>query len=246
VEVSVADPTSEELELLLELQATDHSVRKARHQLDELPEQQLLEEALARAGTLEREHDDVRVELERASARQRQLEREVEVLTQRRDAERARLYDGSVVNARELKAVEAEIETTVRRIDEHEELLLEVLEQVDALETRAADLVIAGDQVRSRATELEQERDEAAKHVLAELAELEADRERRATQLPADLLTRYEAAAARAGGTGVGKLVDNACTACRLTMSRADVGELLAGPPLTTCPQCRRLLVVPS
>ncbi|MFP4149875.1 MAG: C4-type zinc ribbon domain-containing protein, partial [Nitriliruptoraceae bacterium] len=39
---------------------------------------------------------------------------------------------------------------------------------------------------------------------------------------------------------------DNACTACRLTMSRADVGELLAGPPLTTCPQCRRLLVVPA
>ncbi len=242
----MADPTSEELDLLLELQATDHRVRKARHQLDELPEQQLLEEALARAGILEREHDDVRVELERASARQRQLEREVEVLTQRRDAERARLYDGTVGNAREMKAVEAEIETTIRRIDEHEELLLEVLEAVEALETRAADLVVAGEQVRSRATDLEQERDEAAKHVLAELGELEADRDRRAAQLPAELLTRYEVAAARAGGTGVGKLVDNACTACRLTMSRADVGELLAGPPLTTCPQCHRLLVVPS
>ncbi|MFU8840705.1 MAG: zinc ribbon domain-containing protein [Nitriliruptoraceae bacterium] len=242
----MADPTSEELDLLLELQATDHRLRKARHQLDELPEQQLLEDALARAGTLSREHDDVRVELERASARQRQLEREVEVLTQRRDAERARLYDGTVGNAREMKAVEAEIETTIRRIDEHEELLLEVLEAVEALETRAADLVVADEQVRSRATELEQERDEAAKHVLAELGELQADRDRRAAQLPADLLARYEAAAVRAGGTGVGKLVDNACTACRLTMSRADVGELLAGPPLTTCPQCRRLLVVPS
>ncbi|MFP4310870.1 MAG: zinc ribbon domain-containing protein [Nitriliruptoraceae bacterium] len=242
----MADPTSEELELLLELQATDHRVRKTRHQLEELPEQQLLEEALARVGTLEREHDDVRLELERATARQRQLEREVEILTERRDAERARLYDGSVGNAREMKAVEAEIETTLRRIDEHEELLLEVLEQVEGLATRAADLATAGEQVRSRATELEHERDEAAKHLLAELGELEADRARRAAQLPDDLLARYEAAAERAGGTGVGKLIDNACTACRLTMSRADVGELLAGPPLTTCPQCRRLLVVPA
>jgi predicted nucleic acid-binding Zn-ribbon protein len=246
VEVSVAEPTSEELDLLLELQATDHQVRKARHQLEALPEQQLLEDALARAGTLDREHDDVRVELERATARQRQLEREVEVLTERRDAERARLYDGTVVNAREMKAVEAEIETTVRRIDEHEELLLEVLEQVEALEVRAAGLVEVGEQVRSRASELEQERDDAAKHLLAELAELEADRARRAAQLPGELLRRYEEAAERAGGTGVGKLIDNACTACRLTMSRADVGELLAGPPLTTCPQCRRLLVVPA
>lgn len=244
--MSVVDPTSEQLDLLLELQATDHRLRKLQHQLDELAEQQLLEDALARAGTLERDHDDVRVELERASARQRQLEREVDVLTQRRDAERARLYDGTVGNAREMKAVEAEIETTVRRIDEHEELLLEVLGEVEVLETRAGDLVIAGEQVRSRATELEQERDDAAKHLLVELGELQADRGRRAAQLPSELLERYEAAAARAGGTGVGKLIDNSCTACRLSMSRADIGELLAGPPLTTCPQCHRLLVVPA
>ncbi len=242
----MSEPTSAELDLLLELQATDHRVRKVRHQLDDLPEQQQLEAVLATVGELDRQHDDVRVELERASSRQRQLEREIEVLSERRDIERARLYDGSVGNAREMKAVEAEVETTTRRIDEHEELLLEVLEQVEELESTAAQLVADGEQARARAAALETERDAAAKHLLAELGELEADRQRRAEQLPPALLSRYEAAAERAGGTGVGKLVDTSCTACRLTMSRADVGELLAGPPLTTCPQCRRLLVVPE
>lgn len=240
------EPTSAELELLLELQATDHRVRKLRHQLEDLAEQQQLEATLARAGELERQHDDLRVELERASSKQRQLEREVEVLTERRDAERARLYDGTVANAREMKAVEAEIETTVRRIDEHEELLLEVLEQVEALETTAATLVADGEKAREEAAALERARDDAAMHLLAELGELEADRDRRAAALPDDLLQRYEAAAERAGGTGVGKLIDNSCTACRLSMSRADIGGLLAGPPLTTCPSCRRLLVVPE
>jgi len=244
--VNVAEPTSAELDLLLELQATDHRVRKLRHQLDALPEQQQLESTLARAGELDRRHDDVRVELERASSRQRQLEREVEVLSERRDAERARLYDGTVVNAREMKAVEAEIETTVRRIDEHEELLLEVLEQVEALETTAATLVAEGESTRARASELERARDEAAMHLLAELGELEAQRDRKAAGLPEGLLRQYEETAERAGGTGVGKLIDNSCTACRLTMSRADIGDLLAGPPLTRCPQCRRLLVVPE
>ena len=242
----MAEPTSAELDLLLELQATDHRVRKLRHQLDDLPEQQQLEATLARAGELDRQHDDTRVELERASARQRQLEREVEVLTTRRDAERSRLYDGTVGNAREMQAVEAEIETTIRRIDEHEELLLEVLEEVEGLESTVAALVAEGEVSRSEAAALERSRDESAMHLLAELGELEADRDRRAGSLPADLLARYEAAAARAGGTGVGKLIDNSCTACRLSMSRADIGELLAGPPLTTCPQCRRLLVVPE
>ena len=242
----MSEPSSAELDLLLELQATDHRVRKVRHQLDDLPEQQQLEATLSSAGELDRQHDDVRVDLERASAQQRQLEREIEVLSERRDAERARLYDGSVANAREMKAVEAEIETTTRRIDEHEEQLLEVLEQVEALESRAGQLVADGALARDRASELEAARDDAAKHLLAELGELEADRQRRVAQLPGELLARYEAAADRAGGTGVGKLIDNACTACRLTMSRADVGDLLAGPPLTTCPQCRRLLVVPE
>ncbi len=242
----MAEPTSEQLDLLLELQATDHRLRKLRHQLDDLPEQQQLEDALARAGELDRQHDDLRVELERASSRQRQLEREIEVLTERRDAERSRLYDGTVANAREMKAVEAEIETTTRRIDEHEEQLLEVLEQVEELESQVTRVVADGEAARAAAAELEGERDASAKHLLAELGELEADRARRASGLPGDLLTRYGAAAERAGGTGVGKLIDGSCTACRLTMSRADVGDLLAGPPLTTCPQCRRLLVVPA
>jgi uncharacterized protein len=246
VEVSVADPTYEQLDLLLELQATDSTVRRLEHQLDDLPEQQQLLEAEARIAQLGHEHDDIRVELERASAEQRQLEREVDVLTQRRDAERTRLYDGSVVNARELKAVEAEIETTQRRISEHEDLLLEALERVDAMEGRAAELTAGQAHERQRVDELTLARDEAAKGILAQLAELGVLRERQASGLPAELLARYEQAATRYGGTGVGRLEDNACTACRIEMSRVDVGELYAGPPLTTCPQCRRLLVVPA
>jgi uncharacterized protein len=246
VEVSVADPTYEQLDLLLELQATDSAVRRLEHQLADLPEQQLLVEAEQLIGQLGRDHDDVRVELERATADQRQLEREVDVLTQRRDAERTRLYDGTVVNARELKAVEAEIDATERRITEHEDLLLEALERVESLETQAAELTAGQERERARVAELTLARDGAAQGILAELAELGVQRERQAAGLPAELLTRYEQAAARSGGTGVGRLEDSACTACRLEMSRVDIGELYAGPPLTTCPQCRRLLVVPA
>jgi hypothetical protein len=80
VEVRVPDPSPEELEALLELQATDHRVRKLQHLLDDLPEQQRFEAAAARVEELGREHDDVRVDLERATAEQRQLERETDVL----------------------------------------------------------------------------------------------------------------------------------------------------------------------
>lgn len=240
----MADPSSEELELLLELQATDHRVRKVQHILDDLPEQQQLVAANEQVAELRRQHADLRVEMERANSEQRQLERETDVLLERRDAERVRLYDGSVTNARELKSVEAEVDATVRRIEEHEESMLAVMERLDELERRSTDLLAQADAETRRAAELEVTLDESAKEWLAELGELRAIRDRQAGALPAGLIERYEQAAERGGGTGVGVLDGNTCTACRIEMSYADVGELFAGPPLTTCPQCRRLLVV--
>lgn len=244
--MTVPDPSAEQLDLLLELQHTDSRLRRLRRQLEDLPEQRELESLGARITALEREHDDLRVELDRTAAAQRQLEREIDVLTQRRDAERQRLYDGSIVNAREMKAVEAEIATTERRIDEHEDHLLEVLEALEALESKAAALIVARDDASEQVGGVELARDTAAKEILAELAELETMRERQAAGVPDDLLTRYVAAAERGGGTGVGELEGDGCTACRIQLSKVEVSELLTGPPLTTCPQCRRLMVVPA
>lgn len=240
------EPTREHLDLLLELQDTDTHLRRLQHQLDSLPEQQELDAAQARLDEHGRQRDDVTVELDRTGAEQRRLERETDVLTQRRDAERARLYDGTVTNAREMRSVEAEIETTQRRISEHEDLLLEILERTEALESAAAalDEAMASEQERIAAATVG--RDEAAKSILAEQAELRARRDEQAAGLPASLLERYEAVVARTGGAGVGRLEGQACTACRIELSMADVGELYAGPPLATCPQCRRLLVIPD
>ncbi|MCC5949304.1 MAG: hypothetical protein JJT89_12700 [Nitriliruptoraceae bacterium] len=243
--MSEVDP--DQLDQLLALQDTDSRRRRLQHQLDDLPEQQLLIEAQQRIGEIERQHEDLRVALDRAGARQRQLEREVDVLTQRRDAERLRLYDGTVANARELKAVEAEIETTERRIEEHEEQLLEALEEVESLQAQLTGLETAQATERTRVEELTTSRDASAKEIIAEQAELDTTRDRQAADIDAGLLQRYEQAVTRAGGgVGVGKLDGQSCTACRVELSRADVGELYAGPPLTTCPQCRRLLVVPA
>jgi uncharacterized protein len=246
VEVNVPDYTPEQLDLLLELQATDQRVRRVEHILDDLPEQRELAVSDQRAQELTRALDELRVDLDQAAAEQRQLEREVDILSQRRDAERARIYDGSVANARELKAIEAEIETTVRRLSEHEDLLLEALEKTELLEGRREVLASELADEEERRQQLEVARNDAAAGLLPELGELKVARDREAATLPADLRARYEAQVARTGGVAVAKLENNACTACRIELSMADVGELYAGPPLTTCPQCRRLLVVPA
>lgn len=238
------DPAPEQLRELLALQDTDSAIRRLEHQLASLVEQQQLDACQAHLAQLVAERDETIITLERDRGEQRQLEREIDVLTQRRDAESARLYDGTVTNAREMRSVEAEIETTKRRITEHEELLIEVLERVEGLEAHQAELAERIAVAQERAGELTAARDAAAKTILAETAELKAVRERQAATVPKDLLDRYDKVVARTGGVAIGELNGQSCSACRVEMSMADVGELLAGPSLTTCPQCRRLLVV--
>lgn len=242
----MAEPTIEQLELLLALQDTHSRIRRLQRQRDDLPEQRALDASEAKVGDLQRNHDEVRLELEQRGSRLRQLERETDVLVQRRDAERARLYDGSVTNQREMRSVEAEVEATQGRIEEREEELLELMERIDELERREVELETELAQTRQQVVEAVQSRDEAAKQIVAELADLEVRRDEQTDKLPDQLRERFEAAADRAGGVGVGRLDQGTCSACRIELSRADIGELLAGPPLTTCPECRRLLVVPE
>ncbi len=240
----VQSPSDADLDRLLALQAADHHVRKVEHRLDALPEQRALDEAVERVTALETQLEALSAKLERAGSEQRTLERDIETLGARRDAERVRLYDGTVTNQREMSSVEAEIESTERRLEEHEEDLLVVLQTVEDLERRWTELDSELVAARARVRGAEEARDEVAKALLAELGEAKVDRDREAAGLPDDLLTSYEQAAARGGGTGVGHLDGFACSACRIEMSRADVDELYKGGNLTTCPQCRRLLVV--
>lgn len=237
------DVPAAQLDELLTVQELDSRIRRIQHQLDHLPEQQRYEEVAAQDRELADQQGALRVDLDRAEADSRRLEGEIDLLRQRRDAEQARMYGGEISNPRELQSLRAELESTERRIAEHEEQLLEVMERVETLEGGVADL---GSQRASITSELEKlgaDRDRAAGELLAERAELEVERDRHRGQLPESLLARYDDAAARFSGVALGKLAGGMCTACRIELPMVDVNELLAGPSLATCPNCRRLLV---
>jgi uncharacterized protein len=59
-----------------------------------------------------------------------------------------------------------------------------------------------------------------------------------------DLLARYESTAAAKGGIGAAKLLEVACSACRVELPAERLRELREGPDIGLCPNCRRLLVV--
>jgi predicted nucleic acid-binding Zn-ribbon protein len=240
------DPTPEDLDRLLALQAIDDEVRRLEHQLDGLPEQQQLDELLAQDRVLAEGDTDLREQLERAERDQRQVEGEIDALGRRLEEEQARLYAGSLSTAREIQAAEAEIASTRRRRSEHEDQLLDVMEVVEGVAARLAELVAVREGLAVRIAEREAARDTAAKELLVRIAEVRVRRDPIVAALSAELFARYERAATRGGGTGVGVLRDQACTACRISFPMTEINGYLIGPPLTTCSQCHRLLIVPA
>jgi uncharacterized protein len=239
-------PTTEDLDRLLALQGVDDEIRRLQHQLDGLAEQQALEDLVRQDATLAEGDVELEERLEAVRREQRQVEGEIDALGQRLDEERTRLYQGSLSSGREIQAAEAEIASTTRRRGEHEDQLLEVMERVEELEARHAELREVRVSLAARIGDATAARDAAAQELIARIAEVQVRRDPIAAALPADLRQRYDEAARRSGGTGVGVLRDNACTACRITFPMSEINGYLMGPPLTTCSQCRRLLIVPA
>jgi len=239
-------PTAEDLDRLLALQGVDDEVRRLQHQLDGLAEQRTLDELVAQDATLAEGDTELEERLEAVGREQRQVEGEIDALGQRLAEEQARLYEGSLSAAREIQAAEAEIASTTRRRSEHEDQLLEIMERVEEIEARQAELREVRSSLAARIVEATAARDAAAQDLIARIAEVQVRRGPIAAALPDELRARYDEAARRSGGTGVGVLRDNACTACRITFPMSEINGYLTGPPLTTCSQCRRLLIVPA
>lgn len=237
------DPTRDQLEALLRLQATETMIRRLEHQLDQLPEQAALDAAVEEAAQVKSERDALRIDIGMVESEMRRLEGEIGVLQTRREADQQRMYGGEITNPKELQAVRSEIANIGGRIERLEDELLEAMEQREQLGEQEARLEARAAELERDRVRLEAERDDAAKEVLAELAEQQVARDQERERVPPDLLQRYEATKRRHGGLGVGALEGGICTACRLELTPLERSELLDGPPVGTCPQCQRLLV---
>lgn len=237
--------TDEDLDALLELSDVDARLARLAATLADLPEQKAVDEARERRAEIEREGDALRALLEEVTGEQKRRERDVAQLRQRLEAERARLYGGEINSAREMKSAEAEIDATQSRIDEQEDAMLEAMERTDDLEAQIEDKARGVSQGDAEIARLEEVRDEAAQSIIGQQAELEVERDEVRDRLGEEALTAYDRVRERfTAGVAVGELHGSACSSCRIDLPRADLNDLRDGPPLATCPSCRRLLVV--
>ena len=137
---------------LLALQEIDTTIDRLSARKKVLESGGELAAARNEADTAERALGELRLQLDVVGRDQSKLEHEIDSLTQKAAAEDKRLYDGSIVNAKELESIQHEIENLKRRRSDREDEMLGLMEVREELERRAAEAQSASDTLRERVT----------------------------------------------------------------------------------------------
>jgi predicted nucleic acid-binding Zn-ribbon protein len=236
---------SDALHRLLEVQDLDTQGDQLRHRRQSHPLRAELTAAQAQRQEVESRLAGERARLEALAARQADLEAEVTAGRSRLEAIERRMYSGEVGAARDLQAMAEEVDGLRGRISRLEDLILEVMEEREPVESLVGQLSAELAAVADRQAHIEVDLHAAESELAAEEAEHAGRRRELAATVPADLLERYERLRKRLGGVGVARLVSGSCGGCHLTLPATELDRLRKAAPdaVVTCEQCGRILV---
>jgi uncharacterized protein len=229
---------------LLPLAAEDVALTQLAHRRKTLPEAAAVDAALdaerALAAALVRAETEAR-DLDREVKR---LEADVDVVRQRATRDQQRLLAGGLP-AREVTALQHELESLARRQGDLEEQELELMERqetADATLKSAQEGLQNAEADRQRAEQL---RDDALADIADATARHEAARADVAGGIPAPLLTLYERIRAQTGTTGAALLKARQCQGCRIELFGKELAAVRNADPheVVRCDNCGRILV---
>lgn len=238
-----ADPSAQRT--LLDVQELDSRIDAVRHRLAGIPEAAQLAAIGGRRKALDDKLRDRRVEVADLTADQRKADADVESVRTRRERDQGMLDSGAVKNPKDAERMLHELESLARRISDLEDVEIEVMERLEAvqrdLEHTEGELAALEEEARR----LEEVRSARAAELEGELAQLQGEREQTAAGVPEDLMALYAKLREQKGGVGAAALRARQCEGCRLTLDNSILGEIRQRPvdDVVRCEECGRILV---
>ncbi|MGB8196862.1 MAG: C4-type zinc ribbon domain-containing protein [Acidimicrobiales bacterium] len=156
-----------------------------------------------------------------------------------------RTLSTSTANARELAALQTELQHVRELLERSDDLELEQMMAVEPLDEAVKAIKAAAQPAVARRGELQATITELHASLDEELAALHEQRRERALVVAPELLGRYEAAMQRVGTSGAAQVVAGSCDGCRIALSPLDLDRWKGQPEgsFMNCPECGRLLL---
>jgi uncharacterized protein len=229
---------------LLELQHLDTAIDRARTRRAALESGEAIATARAEADAAERAFGELRLQIDEMARDQATFEHEIESLSLKEAAEQKRMYDGSIVNTKELEALQHELDNLKKRRTEREDELLALMEQREVLEASAAEAETTASALRSALESTSNDADAELVEVVAELERASARRAELAGGIDPELLELYDDLRRQKKGVGAAALVDGVCQGCHEQLSSMELDKLKRTDGVRRCEYCRRILVL--
>jgi uncharacterized protein len=228
---------------LLDLQALDTGLAQLAHKRRTLAETAEVERLGKEVQGLSDERASAQVAVDDLDRDIDRIERDVEQVRTRADRDKARL-DAGTGPAKQLEALQHELETLARRQRDLEDAELELMEKKEEAETVLAE--IDGRLTSSRTTlgEVERRREELLAGITRDEEFRRSGRAPLVSDLPVDLVKLYEQVRENTG-MGAALLRAGRCEGCRLELSGSEKTRIRAAAPddVVRCDECRRILV---
>ncbi|GGL25932.1 hypothetical protein H9L10_04680 [Phycicoccus endophyticus] len=229
---------------LLDLQAIDTRLDQIAHARRTLPQLAELADLEGKARLLDDQLVRSRTELGDIQREVTKAEADVQLVRDRAARDQARLEAGAG-SAKDLQALQHELESLGRRQAELEDVEIEVMERVEATEHDVAELERGRAELAERIEGLARARDEALGRLDAEATEVAAPRESVVGEVGEDLVALYEKIRAGSGGTGAAPLRQRRCGGCQLELNPVDLQRIRGAEEdeVVRCEECGRILV---
>ncbi len=226
---------------LYALQEVDLDLDRVYRALEEAEEELKIEVSIE---NLENAFQEEQERLQDVELRQRDNQIDIETRRERTETLETQLYDGSMINARDLEALQIEASNVRHLLEQDEALSIELSLQVEEARSRCGNLNQQLVETRSRWEVQQGELNRRVADLRAEQNEFEQQRELLASRFDPATLQRYETLRKSKGGRAVAKVERDLCQGCRMSLPTQLRQRVKSGRQAVNCSSCGRMLFV--
>lgn len=233
------------MDALFAVQTEDVARGQLEHQLSVLVERSKLDAEKAIRSEIATEAEGLDLERLDHARRQHRYEGEVAAVEARLSELNQKLYGGAITSPKEAVSIQGEMGHLKKRQDDLELQVLEVMEVLDPIDGRIAELAAKALEQDAMVVAADQALEAAEGKIGSLLEQSSARRVEAAADVPSDLLSRYEKSFSIYGASTVVRFAGSDCSGCPSSMPavEADRVRRLSPGTLADCSECGRLVV---
>ena len=183
-------------------------------------------------------------DLAKTEREQRDLELETQSLRSKLTQEEAKLYGGTVTNARELAGLQAEVKSLAAQVRERDDKLLDMMTSLELLRSNENEQRLALKELEDKWSAEKAKLLKEQEALQSAIGSLDEQRSAMAKSVEGGLLGLYERLRQSRQGKGVARVEGGTCGGCRVHLPLSDIQRSRSGRDLVRCSNCGRILYV--